>query len=136
MALFKANKLSDDTPWSISESISLLLSEHYSNQKPPRILLVPTGLEEGVMQWLSDKRGSKVELVPKREIIQVEGPADRNAEIQLERSLSRSSGNIEYRAASDSAELLGLTSWSMSFVLTWLNFLVAIGRCFCCVQKR
>ncbi|RAH05427.1 MAG: hypothetical protein CL999_004515, partial [Methanobacteriota archaeon] len=34
--------------------------------------------------------------------------ADRNAEIQLERSLSRSSGNIEYRAASDSAKLLGL----------------------------
>jgi len=95
---------------SISESISLLLSEHYSNQKPPRILLVPTGLEEGVMQWLSDKRGSKVEIrVPKRgKLSKLRALADRNAEIQLERSLSRSSGNIEYRAASDSAKLLGL----------------------------
>ena len=95
---------------SISESISLLLSEHYSNQKPPRILLVPTELEEGVMQWLSDRRGSKVEIrVPKKgKLSKLRALADRNAEIQLERSLSRSSGNIEYRAASDSAKLLGL----------------------------
>ena len=70
---------------SISESISLLLSEHYSNQKPPRILLVPTELEEGVMhgcpidgaqRW---RYGSQ-----KGKLSKLRALADRNAEIQLE----------------------------------------------------
>lgn len=94
----------------ISDSVSLLLVEHYSNQKPPRILLVPTELDEGLGQWLTNQRGTRVEVrVPQRgRLSKLRDLADRNAEIQLERSLSRSSGNIEYRAASDAAKLLGL----------------------------
>ena len=94
----------------VSESISLLVTEHYSNVKPPRILLVPVALEEGIKQWMSQKRGSKVEIrVPKRgKLAKLRKLADRNSEIQLERSLSRSSGNLEHRAAADAASLLGL----------------------------
>ncbi len=92
----------------VSDSVSLVLSEHYANRRPPRSLLVPSPLGDSMAEWLSQRRGSSVEVrVPMRgELAKLRSMADRNAEIHLIRS-SRA-GNLEKAAADEGAELLGL----------------------------
>ena len=92
----------------VSDSVSLVLSEHYANRRPPRSLLVPSPLGDSMAEWLSHRRGSSVEVrVPVRgELSKLRSMADRNAEIHLIRS-SRA-GNLEKAAADEGAELLGL----------------------------
>ena len=92
----------------VSDSVSLVLSEHYANRRPPRSLLVPSPLGDSMTEWLSQRRGSSVEVrVPIRgELAKLRSMADRNAEIHLVRS-SRA-GNLEKAAADEGAELLGL----------------------------
>ena len=92
----------------VSDSVSLVLSEHYANRRPPRSLLVPSPLGDSMAEWLSQRRGSSVEVrVPIRgELAKLRSMADRNAEIHLVRS-SRA-GNLEKAAADEGAELLGL----------------------------
>jgi excinuclease ABC subunit C len=92
----------------ISDSVSLVLSEHYANRRPPRSLLTPSPLGDSMTEWLSQKRGSPVKVrVPMRgELAKLRSMADRNAEIHLIRS-SRA-GNLEKAAADEGAELLGL----------------------------
>ena len=92
----------------VSDSVSLVLSEHYANRRPPRSLLVPSPLGDSMAEWLSQRRGSPVKVrVPMRgELAKLRSMADRNAEIHLIRS-SRS-GNLEKAAADEGAELLGL----------------------------
>ena len=96
----------------ISESVSLVLSEHYANRRPPRILLLPLqkwrvytemveGKERGVIEAKSPEEG---------DLFKLRKMADRNAEILVVRSERNSSGNLEQRAANDCAELLGLNS--------------------------
>ena len=92
----------------VSDSVSLVLSEHYANRRPPRSLLVPSPLGDSMAEWLSQRRGSAVGVrVPMRgELAKLRSMADRNAEIHLIRS-SRA-GNLEKAAADEGAELLGL----------------------------
>ena len=92
----------------VSDSVSLVLSEHYANRRPPRSLLVPSPLGDSMTEWLSQRRGSSVEVrVPIRgELAKLRSMADRNAEIHLVRS-SRA-GNLEKAAADEGAGLLGL----------------------------
>jgi len=92
----------------VSDSVSLVISEHYANRRPPRILLVPSPLGESMTEWLSQRRGSSVEVrVPMRgELAKLRQMADRNSEIHLIRS-SRA-GNLEKAAADEGAALLGL----------------------------
>ena len=92
----------------VSDSVSLVLSEHYANRRPPRSLLVPSPLGDSMTEWLSQRRGSSVEVrVPMRgELSKLRSMADRNAEIHLVRS-SRA-GNLEKAAADEGADLLGL----------------------------
>ena len=92
----------------VSDSVSLVLSEHYANRRPPRSLLVPSPLGDSMAEWLSQRKGSSVEVrVPMRgELAKLRSMADRNAEIHLIRS-SRA-GNLEKAAADEGAELLGL----------------------------
>ena len=92
----------------VSDSVSLVLSEHYANRRPPRSLLVPSPLGDSMEEWLSQRRGSPVKVrVPRRgELAKLRSMADRNAEIHLIRS-SRA-GNLEKAAADEGAALLGL----------------------------
>ena len=92
----------------ISDSVTLVLSEHYAHRRPPRRLLVPCPLGESMEGWLSQRRGSSVEVrVPMRgELAKLREMADRNSEIHLIRS-SRA-GNLEKAAADEGAALLGL----------------------------
>ena len=92
----------------VSDSVSLVLSEHYANRRPPKVLLVPSPLGESMTEWLSQRRGSSVDVrVPIRgELAKLRKMADRNSEIHLIRS-SRT-GNLEKAAADEGAVLLGL----------------------------
>jgi excinuclease ABC subunit C len=94
----------------ISESVSRVLVEHYSNRKPPKRILVPSTVGESLVSWLKDVRGSSVEVrTPKRgDLAELRGMADKNAEILVRRSWTKGSGNLEQKAADDAARLIGL----------------------------
>jgi excinuclease ABC subunit C len=96
----------------ISESVSLVLSEHYSERKPPKVILLPTPITNVMEQWLENRRGKKVDTrIPIRgELAKLQKMAERNAEIQLVRHKNKRSGNLEKIAADDGAKLLELDS--------------------------
>ena len=96
----------------ISESVSLVLSEHYSERKPPKVILLPTPITNVMEQWLENRRGKKVDArIPIRgELAKLQKMAERNAEIQLVRHKNKRSGNLEKIAADDGAKLLELDS--------------------------
>ena len=45
-----------------SESVSRVLAEHYAQRKPPKTILVPSPIGEWMENWLTERRGSKVEV--------------------------------------------------------------------------
>ncbi|MDP6986316.1 MAG: excinuclease ABC subunit UvrC [Candidatus Thalassarchaeaceae archaeon] len=96
----------------VSDSVSLVLSEHYSKLKPPKTLLVPSSLGAAMEEWLIIRRGGKISVrVPLRgELARLRGMADRNAEIQVIRHAKSSAGSLEEDAADEGAQLLGLES--------------------------
>ena len=96
----------------ISESVSLVLSEHYSERKPPKTILLPTPITKVMQEWLSERKGKKVETrIPiKGELAKLQKMATRNAEIQVNRQKNKRSGNLEKIAAEDGARLLKLES--------------------------
>ena len=96
----------------VTDSVSLVLSEHYAKRRPPRTLLVPSPLGDPMADWLTERRSSAVRVrVPLRgELAKLRAMADRNAEIQVIRSSRSRSGNLEKAAADDGARLLGLDS--------------------------
>ena len=96
----------------ISESVSLILSEHYSERKPPKTILLPTPITKVMEEWLSNRRGKKVDTkVPIRgELSKLQKMATKNADIQVTRQKNKRSGNLEKIAADDGAKLLQLDS--------------------------
>ena len=85
----------------VSDSVSLVLSEHYSNRRPPKSLLVPSPLGDSMGDWLSQRREGAVEVrVPMRgELAKLRTMADRNAEIHLIRG-TRSRSCLLYTSPS------------------------------------
>ena len=96
----------------ISESVSLVLSEHYSERKPPKTILLPTPITKVMQEWLSERKGKKVDTrIPlKGELAKLQKMATRNADIQVTRQKNKHSGNLEKIAAEDGARLLKLES--------------------------
>ena len=96
----------------ISESVSLVLVEHYSNRRPPKVLLLPSPIGDSMEKWLRFRRGgSLIPRVPRRgDLFKLRKMADQNAEILVSRSERNSSGNLEQRAANEGAKLLGMDS--------------------------
>lgn len=94
----------------IGETVSHFISEHYVNRRPPRLLLTPTPLLDGLQEWLDGRRGSAVEVrTPIRgDMVTLRTLADQNAEIQVARLSNKSSGSLEQRAADEAALLLGV----------------------------
>ncbi len=95
----------------IGETVSMFISEHYAHRKPPRLLLSPIPIFDGLQSWLEERRGSSVELrTPQRgDLENLATLARQNAEIQLKRLVNKSSGSLEQRAADDGAKTLGMT---------------------------
>ena len=96
----------------ITESVCRVLSEHYAQRKPPKTILVPSPIGEWMESWLTERRGSKVEVRnPQRgELTKLRRMADANAEAQLMRNQLKESGSLEQRAATDGAQVLGMGS--------------------------
>jgi excinuclease ABC subunit C len=96
----------------ISESISLVLSEHYSDRKPPKTILLPVPITKVMQKWIENRRGKKVDTrVPKKgELAKLQRMATQNAEFQVVRHKNKKKGNLEQMAADDGAKLLQLES--------------------------
>tara|TARA_B110000008_G_scaffold119227_1_gene121949 strand:+ start:1 stop:942 length:942 start_codon:yes stop_codon:yes gene_type:complete len=96
----------------IAESVSLVLSEHYSERKPPKIILLPIPITDVMQRWLENRRKAKVETrVPIRgELAKLQKMADQNADFQVVRHKNKRSGNLEKIAADDGAKILQLKS--------------------------
>ena len=94
------------------DSISSFVVEHYSDRRPPRLLLTPIPLNGTIIDWLIERRGSNVEnRTPTRgDFVTLTNLARQNAEIQVERMSNKSSGSLEQRAADDGAKLLEVDS--------------------------
>ncbi|MGB1954183.1 MAG: excinuclease ABC subunit UvrC [Candidatus Poseidoniaceae archaeon] len=94
----------------IGETVSHFVSEHYLNRRPPRLLLTPTPLLDGLQEWLDERRGSAVEVrTPVRgDMVTLRTLADQNAKIQVTRLSNKSSGSLEQRAADEAALLLNV----------------------------
>lgn len=94
------------------ESVAMFVVDHYSDRRPPRIILTPTPLSETVIEWLSERRGSVVEnRTPSRgDFATLSTLAKQNANIQIERLSNKSSGSLEQRAADEGAALLQMNS--------------------------
>ena len=94
----------------LGETVSAFVADHYEARRPPRLLLTPVPLLDGVEAWLEERRGAKVDCrVPMRgDLATLRRLADQNAEVQVGRLARRGSGSLEQRAADDGAVLLGL----------------------------
>ncbi len=94
------------------DSISCFIVEHYSNRRPPKILLSPIPLSQTIQDWLNQRRGSNVEVrVPMRgDFVTLTNLAKQNAKMQVERLANKTSGSLEQRAADDAASLLSMDS--------------------------
>lgn len=94
------------------DSISSFVVEHYSNRRPPRLLLTPIPLNETIVGWLTERRGSNVEnRTPSRgDFVTLTNLARQNAEMQIERMSNKASGSLEQRAADEAARLLSMDS--------------------------
>ena len=96
----------------VETSVSLVLSEHYANRRPPKPLLVPTPLSNSMSEWLSERCGKNVTIRnPQRgELAKLRGMADANAEIQAARQSTKRSGSLEQAAADQAAKVHELES--------------------------
>ena len=94
------------------DSISRFIVEHYTNRRPPKILLCPIPISSTIQEWLNERRGSNVDVrVPKRgDFVTLTKLAKQNARMQVERLANKTSGSLEQRAADDAAILLSMDS--------------------------
>ena len=69
----------------IGETISMFISNHYANRCPPKLILSPTPIFNGVEEWLQTRKNSLVEVrTPSRgDLVTLMQLAAQNAEIQL-----------------------------------------------------
>ncbi|MCH1527909.1 MAG: helix-hairpin-helix domain-containing protein, partial [Candidatus Poseidoniaceae archaeon] len=94
------------------DSIAGFVVEHYTNRRPPRLLLSPIPLSDTITKWVEQRRGSSVEIrTPSRgDFVTLTNLARQNAEIQVTRMSNKTSGSLEQRAADDGASVLSMES--------------------------
>ena len=92
----------------IGETVSMFIAEHYTHRTPPRLMLSPVPIFDGLQSWLNERRGSSVEVrTPQRgDLENLATLARQNADIQLQRMATKSSGSLEQRAADEGAKTL------------------------------
>ena len=117
----------------IGESVSLVMSEHYSSRKPPRRLLVPSPVSDWMNQWISDRRGGAVEVrVPIRgDLAKLRSMADANAKFHVEMNIGKTSTNIEKMSVEDAVKLIDAESldYLVCFDMAQLQGEERVGAC-------
>ena len=96
----------------IGETVSMFIAEHYAHRTPPRLLLSPVPIFDGLQSWLDERRGRSVEVrTPQRgDLESLATLARQNATIQLQRLANKSNGSLEQRAADEGAKALDMTT--------------------------
>ena len=94
------------------DSISRFIVEHYTNRRPPKILLSPIPVSTTIQEWLNERRGGQVDVrVPQRgDFVTLTNLARQNANMQVERLSNKASGSLEQRSADEAATLLSMDS--------------------------
>ncbi|MEC8670764.1 MAG: excinuclease ABC subunit UvrC [Candidatus Thermoplasmatota archaeon] len=94
------------------DSISTFIVEHYTNRRPPKILLTPIPISTTLQEWLNERRGAIVDVrVPMRgDFVTLTNLAKQNAKMQVDRLANKASGSLEQRAADEAASLLSMNS--------------------------
>jgi len=94
----------------LEDTICRFISEFYSTNRPPSLILLPCNISQFLSNWLFQRRGTKVELrVPKRgKLLELKNLADKNAKFQIERE--RNSGSLEQRSVNECADYLQVES--------------------------
>ena len=94
------------------DSVSRFVVEHYSDRRPPKILLTPIPISKTLHDWLNERRGAIVDVrVPMRgDFVTLTNLARQNAQMQVERLANKASGSLEQRAADDAASILSMNS--------------------------
>tara|TARA_B100001559_G_C16503028_1_gene624349 strand:+ start:1999 stop:3729 length:1731 start_codon:yes stop_codon:yes gene_type:complete len=117
----------------LEDSICRFLSEYYSTNVPPSLILLPCNISDFLSNWLLKKRGSKVELrVPKRgKLIDLKNLADKNAKIKLEKDFKSSFGSLEKRSLNECANYLEIESLDhiVCFDMSQIQGDVRVGAC-------
>ena len=96
----------------IGETVNSFISQHYATRIPPKLILTPTPVPEIIVEWLSDRRGSRVEVrTPLRgDLAPLRKMAEQNAAIQLQNQNRKRKGNLEQLAADEGAKVLDIDS--------------------------
>ena len=83
----------------IGETVSMFVADHYANRCPPKLLITPTPLFDGVEEWLQTRRESAVEVRnPSRgDFVTLQKLAAQNAEIKnTSRTLNYGSDKVRF----------------------------------------
>ena len=117
----------------VEDSICRFLSEYYSTNVPPPLILLPCNISQFLSDWLLKRRGSKVELrIPKKgKLTELKDLADKNAKIKLEKEFMNSFGSLEKRALNECANYLEMESLEhiVCFDMSQLQGDVRVGAC-------
>lgn len=117
----------------IGESVSLVMSEHYSSRKPPRRLLVPSTVSDWMKHWMTERRGGAVEIrVPVRgDLAKLRSMADANAKFHIEMNFGKASKNIEKMSVEDAVKLIDVESLDhlVCFDMAQLQGEERVGAC-------
>ena len=79
------------------DSISRFIVDHYTNRRPPKILLCPIPISNTIHEWLNERREGQVDVrVPQRgDFVTLTNLAKQNAKMQVERMANKASGSLE-----------------------------------------
>jgi excinuclease ABC subunit C len=107
------------------ETIAAFISDYYTSNKPPKLILSPTNISDEIQEWLNERRGSSVEVrIPQRgDLVKLRKLADQNATVKVARFAMKSSGSIEQKAADEAAAVLGLESLDNLVCMDMAQFL-------------
>ena len=107
------------------ETIAAFISDYYTSNKPPKLILSPTNISDEIQEWLNERRGSSVEVrIPQRgDLVKLRKLADQNATVKVARFVMKSTGSIEQKAADEAAAVLGLESLDNLVCMDMAQFL-------------
>ena len=105
-------------------SVSLVLSEHYANRRPPKTLLVRAPITDSMNHWLSERRGKKVSVRnPQRgELAKLRSMADANAEIQAADAVNQEVWNLKKRLQTKPQKYTDSNHLTTLYASIWLKF--------------
>ena len=112
----------------LGETVSAFVADHYEARRPPRLLLTPVPLLDGVEAWLEERRGAKVDCrVPMRGIWPRFAAWPTKTRRSSGTTGTSGSGSLSNALQTTVPSCLDWTVWTTSSVSTWRNCKVRSG---------